>query len=88
MNKTILKFEKPGCMPCLALDKLLDTHGIKVTKVNQVTSPEMFQEFNVKSVPTILVLDNENNVTKTIIGVVEHALIGLKEELNGSKESD
>lgn len=82
MNKIILKFEKPACAPCKALDLLLEKHEIKVTKVNLIDSPGMFQEYDIKSVPTILVLNNENEVEKTIIGVVEHALISLKEEIN------
>ena len=82
MKYTVLKFERPGCAPCKTLDQLLEKHDIKVTKVDQIKSPEMFQEFNVRSVPTILVLNHENEVEQTIIGVVEHALISLKEKIN------
>lgn len=86
MKYTILKFEKPGCAPCNAVDELLKKHDINVTKINLIDNPSLAKEFGVMSVPTILVLDNQNEIQYRIIGVVEHALISLKEEINGGQK--
>lgn len=82
MSKTVLKFERPGCAPCINLDKHLENHGIKYTKVNQVDAPEMFQEFNVMTSPTILVLNRENVVVRRYIGSNEQTIVELKDFLN------
>lgn len=79
MSNIILKFEKPGCAPCKVVSELLDKHQIKATAVSLVDSPEMFKEYNVMSTPTILVLNDQNEEVSRIIGVVEHAIMNLKE---------
>lgn len=79
MSRAILKFEKPGCAPCKVVSELLDKHQIKYDTVNLVHQPEMFKEYNVMSTPTILVLNDKNEIISKIIGVVEHAIENLKE---------
>lgn len=76
--KNILKFGKPGCSPCQVVDELLKREGIKYTDINGVDNPALCLEYGVRSFPQILVLNEANEVQDRIIGVVEHAIIGLK----------
>lgn len=85
MKYNIIKFSKPGCAPCKVVDELLKKHNLTYSTVDLIDHPEVFKEYGVTSVPTILVLNNKNEEIKRVIGVVEHALITIKENINGDK---
>lgn len=82
MSKAILKFERPGCAPCKVVDAILEKHNIKVSKVDIIENPALSFEYEVKSVPTLILIGHENEVLKRVIGASEEAILELKEKLN------
>lgn len=63
----ILKFEKNDCAPCDQVSNFLDTKGIVYEKINPFDNPDMAVKYKVRTVPTVIVLDNDAE-TKRIIG--------------------
>lgn len=82
MNKNILKFERPGCAPCKVVDTILDKHNIKVTKVDIIENPALSFEYEVRTVPTLILLDHENKIIKRVIGASEEDILELNELMN------
>lgn len=67
----IIKFEKNDCAPCDQVSNFLDSKGINYEKINPFDSPEMAIQYKVRTVPTVIVLDN---------GEEKHRIIGFKPE--------
>lgn len=67
----IIKFEKNDCAPCAQVSAYLDNKGISYETVNPFDSPELAVKFKVRTVPTVIVLDNDE---------VKHRVIGFKPE--------
>lgn len=63
----ILKFEKNDCAPCDQVSNVLDTQGIAYEKINPFDNPDMAIKYKVRTVPTVIVLENDQE-TKRIIG--------------------
>ena len=63
----IIKFEKNDCAPCDQVSNFLDSKGISYEKVNPFDKPELAIQFKVRTVPTVIVLD-DNQEQKRIIG--------------------
>ena len=57
----LLKFGAPWCKPCQALDKTLESAnlGIEIEKVDIDQRPECAAEYRVRSVPTLVLLDDD-----------------------------
>ena len=82
MNKFLLKFWRPGCTPCSVLDNQLKQLDIKYTDINIVENTELTFEYNIRSVPTLLLLDSENNVLESYVYPKQEDLVLIKEALN------
>ena len=67
----IIKFEKNDCAPCGQVSNFLDSKAINYEKINPFHSPEMAIQYKVRTVPTVIVLDN---------GEEKHRIIGFKPE--------
>ena len=63
----IIKFEKNDCAPCAQVSAFLDNKGIQYETINPFDEPDMAAKFKIRSVPTVLVLDNDE-VQQRIIG--------------------
>ncbi len=70
----ILKFSSATCMPCKQLAKIIDglDHEVKslfeeYTSENDITK---FMEFNVRSVPTLIVVDESGNELRRSTGMM------------------
>lgn len=63
----IIKFEKDDCAPCDQVSEFLDRKGISYEKVNPFDTPELAVRYKVRTVPTVIVLNQEEE-TKRIIG--------------------
>lgn len=74
--KKIIKFEKPNCQPCEMVSVLLNEAGIKYDAVNPFDQPELAMKHKVRSVPTVVVLENEQEVDR-IMGVDAERLAQL-----------
>lgn len=72
----IIKFEKNDCAPCDQVSEFLDSRGINYEKVNPFDKPEMAIRFKVRTVPTVIVL-NEDQEQKRIIGFKPEELSNL-----------
>ena len=64
--RIIIKFEKDDCNPCMMVSELLDKTGIKYEKVNPFDNPEKAVKYKIRTVPTVIVLENENEIKRTI----------------------
>ena len=74
----IIKFEQPNCKPCEAVDKFLKENGIEVEHVNAWEDPHLASKYRVNSCPTVLAIDNNNQVTFRSVGFKPLELLTLK----------
>ena len=74
--KRILKFEKNDCAPCNMVSQFLNQKEISYETINPFDQPETAVKYKVRSVPTVIVLDQEVEV-KRIIGFKPEELLTL-----------
>lgn len=55
----IIKFEKNDCAPCAQVSSFLDKKGVSYETINPFDDPELAVKFKVRTVPTLIVLENE-----------------------------
>jgi thioredoxin 1 len=67
----IIKFEKNDCAPCAQVSAYLDQKGIQYETVNPFDEPDLAAKFKIRTVPTVIVLENEE---------IQHRIIGFKPE--------
>ena len=67
MNKQLLYFYGEWCQPCQTLGPIMDEvrRQIPVQKLNvDYTDPEIVHKYGIKSIPTVILLENENEVSR------------------------
>ena len=64
----ILKFFGSWCNPCKALSKNLEDAGIEHKSIDVDENEELTEKYNVMSVPTIVVLDEDDNEVGRFVG--------------------
>lgn len=64
----IIKFEKSDCPPCNMVSEYLDRKGIVYEKVDAFEEPERAMQYKIRTVPTVLVLNTENEILTRIAG--------------------
>ena len=72
--KTLLKFWAPWCNPCLKLapivkEVLKEFDDIDLIEVNVDESVELSTKYKVRSIPMLILVDNETNTTREIVGL-------------------
>lgn len=69
MNK-ILYFTAPWCGPCKALGPVMEelSHKIAIHKVNIDNDTQKAAHYSVRSVPTLIMVDDSNNEIKRTVG--------------------
>lgn len=65
MTKRLLKLEKQGCAPCVAVQNYLESKGIEVEKVDVFESPEIAGLYDISSVPVTILLDGDNEIERS-----------------------
>ena len=75
-----MKFYSPCCGQCKVVAKEFKDHPIdaSVENINIMESPEVADKYNVKSLPTILLLNDEDEVVETWHGIVKSEVINSK----------
>ena len=75
-----MKFYSPCCGQCKVIAKEFKDHPIDapVKDINVMENPEAVDKYNVKSLPTILLLNNKEEVVETWHGIVKSEVINSK----------
>ena len=73
----ILKFYSPCCGQCKVVAKEFKDHPIDVPieDINVMENPEVADKYNVKGLPTILLLNDKDEVIETWRGIVKSEVI-------------
>lgn len=76
----ILKFYSPCCGQCKVVAKEFKDHSIDapVEDIDVMESPEIADKYNVKGLPTILLLNDKEEVVDTWRGIVKSEVINSK----------
>ena len=78
--KKIIKFEKNDCNPCAMVSEFLDKKGVKYERINAFDNPEMAMKFKVRTVPTVILMENDTEV-KRVMGFKMEELNEMTSEL-------
>lgn len=81
--KKLIKFEKENCKPCEFVTQYLNDKGVEFEAINAYNDPMKASKMKVRSVPTLMLLDNEGNEIKRIVGYNPQEIDLLIEELKG-----
>ena len=75
-----MKFYSPCCGQCKVVVKEFKDHPIDVPveDVNIIENPEVADKYNVKSLPTILLLNDKEEVVETWHGIIKSEVINNK----------
>ena len=75
-----MKFYSPCCGQCKVVAKEFKDHPIDapIKDINVMENPEVADKYNVKSLPTILLLNDEDEVVETWHGIVKSEVINSK----------
>lgn len=69
MEYKILKFSAGWCAPCKALaGQLKDYKGYEVVSYDMDENPVKFQEYGVRSLPTIVIINEKENELNRRVG--------------------
>lgn len=68
----ILKFYADWCAPCESVSKMLGEMVIphEVVEINIDKDFDMVSKYGIRGIPTIILLDDSNNVVKTLSGTI------------------
>ena len=64
--KKLIKFEKNDCNPCAMVSELLEKNGVSYERINAFDNPEMAMKFRVRTVPTVILVDGEEDIKRTM----------------------
>ena len=75
-----MKFYSPCCGQCKVVAKEFKDHPIDapIKDINVMENPEVADKYNVKSLPTILLLNDEDEVVENWNGIVKSEVINSK----------
>ena len=76
----VMKFYSPCCGQCKVVAKEFKDHPIDapVKDINVMENPEVADKYNVKSLPTILLLNDKEEVVETWHGIIKSEVINNK----------
>lgn len=71
---TVMRFTAPWCAPCKMLAPVIqglaqEFPNVIFETVDVDNNPDMAQHFNVRSVPTVLIINDKDEVLHTLVGV-------------------
>lgn len=73
----ILKFYSPCCGQCKVVAKEFKDHPIDapIENINVMENPKVADKYNVKGLPTIILLNDKEEVVETWSGIVKSEVI-------------
>ena len=76
----VLKFFAPCCGQCkvVAMEFKKNPIIVPIEDINVVENPEIAEKYNVISLPTILLLNNKEEVVETWHGIIKSEIINNK----------
>ncbi len=72
-KKTLLKFYGEWCNPCKILDgviKNVDLSQVEYENIDISQAPDVTAHYRVRAVPTLILLDEEENEIKRFVGTM------------------
>ena len=84
-----MKFYSPCCGQCRVVAREFKDNPINapIENINVVEEPEIADKYNVKGLPTILLLNDKEEVLETWHGIVKSEVINNKIKEYGSNNS-
>ena len=84
-----MKFYSPCCGQCRVVAREFKDNPINVPieDINVVEEPEIADKYNIKGLPTILLLNDKEEVLETWHGIVKSEVINSKIKEYGSNNS-
>ena len=84
-----MKFYSPCCGQCkvVAMEFKKNPINVPIEDINVVDNPEIAEKYNVISLPTILLLNDKEEVVETWHGIVKSEVINNKIKEYGSNSS-
>lgn len=79
----LLKFEKKGCGPCKMVQTYLEDKGIEVTNIDAFEIPKTTAMYDVGSVPTLVLVDEEDKELGRSVGFNPEEMDTLIEKMRG-----
>lgn len=85
----VMKFYSPCCGQCRVVAREFKDNPINVPieNINVVEEPEIADKYNVKGLPTILLLNDKEEILETWHGVIKSEVINNKIKEYGSNNS-
>lgn len=77
-GRILADFYAPWCAPCKALEPALAKCRIKVVKVDVDTYPEIAGRYGVSGLPTVILLEDGNEIERFTGNRIVKELEGLK----------
>jgi len=78
--KQLWYFSAPWCGPCKMFGPVMDrvaSQGVNVKKINVDYEPDVITKFGVKSVPTVILVENEQEVNRFVGAKSEQDVINF-----------
>lgn len=84
-----MKFYSPCCGQCkvIAMEFKKNPINIPIENINVVDNPEIAEKYDVISLPTILLLNDKEEVVETWHGIIKSEVINNKIKEYGSNSS-
>ena len=79
MYMQLIKIYKDNCVPCDQLTRLLSYYGVSYTSVN-LFDKGMMGKYKARSVPTLIMLDDEGNEISRVEGYKPTQIIKFVED--------
>lgn len=64
--KKIIKFEKADCNPCVMVSQYLDLNSTAFEAINPFNNPEIAVKYKIRSVPTTILVENDEILMRSI----------------------